>query len=173
MRVESAPYSYASEVAGCHFGGASVQVKTWHRQQFRSCRDCYVVLSRRRQSRCEACVKQDDRCMTLLKKTYLPDQPRSCSTTHGATICREERKCKVVLATCWILLRSRSDHLASQISLGHIHRIEDNAELKDARGLGFELRTDGHGAVRAQQGLLLSTEGSSMSRASSRAARRP
>jgi type VI secretion system secreted protein VgrG len=53
----------------------------------------------------------------------------------------------------------KSDHLASQLSLGHINRIEDNAGRKDARGQGFELRTDGHGAVRAQYGLLLSTEG--------------
>ncbi len=53
----------------------------------------------------------------------------------------------------------KSDHLASQLSLGHIARIEDNAGRKDARGQGFELRTDGHGAVRAQHGLLLSTEG--------------
>lgn len=52
----------------------------------------------------------------------------------------------------------KSDHLASQISLGYINRIEDNAGRKDARGQGFELRTDGHGVVRAQQGLLLSTE---------------
>jgi len=59
----------------------------------------------------------------------------------------------------------RSDHLASQLSLGHISRIEDNAGRKDARGQGFELRTDGHGVMRAQQGLLLSTE----SRANARA----
>jgi len=52
----------------------------------------------------------------------------------------------------------KSDHLASQLSLGHINRIEDNAGRKDARGQGFELRTDGHGVVRAQHGLLLSTE---------------
>lgn len=52
----------------------------------------------------------------------------------------------------------KSDHLASQLSLGHINRIDDNAGRKDARGQGFELRTDGRGAVRAQQGLLLSTE---------------
>ncbi|MCA1248430.1 type VI secretion system Vgr family protein [Massilia sp. MS-15] len=52
----------------------------------------------------------------------------------------------------------KSDHLASQLSLGHISRIEDNAGRKDARGQGFELRTDGHGVVRAQGGLLLSTE---------------
>jgi len=52
----------------------------------------------------------------------------------------------------------KSDHLASQLSLGHINRIDDNAGRKDARGQGFELRSDGHGVVRAQQGLLLSTE---------------
>jgi type VI secretion system secreted protein VgrG len=59
----------------------------------------------------------------------------------------------------------RSDHLASQLSLGHINRIEDNAGRKDARGQGFELRTDGHGVVRAQRGLLLSTEGRPNARA--------
>lgn len=59
----------------------------------------------------------------------------------------------------------KSDHLASQLSLGHITRIEDNAGRKDARGQGFELRTDGIGAVRAQQGLLLSTEGRPNARA--------
>ena len=59
----------------------------------------------------------------------------------------------------------RSDHLASQLSLGHINRIEDNAGRKGARGQGFELRSDGTGAVRAQQGLLLSTEGRPNARA--------
>ncbi len=57
-----------------------------------------------------------------------------------------------------IQVQMRSDHQASQLSLGHITRIEDHAGRKDARGQGFELRTDGHGAVRAQRGLLLSTE---------------
>src|SRR5450830_35528 len=52
----------------------------------------------------------------------------------------------------------RSDHLASQLSLGYLHRIDDHAGRKDARGQGFELRTDGMGVVRAQRGLLLSTE---------------
>jgi len=52
----------------------------------------------------------------------------------------------------------KSDHLASQLSLGHISRIDDNAGRKDARGQGFDLRTDVIGAVRAQRGLLLSTE---------------
>jgi type VI secretion system secreted protein VgrG len=59
----------------------------------------------------------------------------------------------------------KSDHLASQLSLGHINRIEDNTGRKDARGQGFELRTDGIGAVRAQHGLMLSTEGRPNARA--------
>lgn len=52
----------------------------------------------------------------------------------------------------------KSDHQCSQLSLGHITCIEDNTGRKDPRGQGFELRTDGQGAVRAQQGLLITTE---------------
>ncbi|SFQ73955.1 type VI secretion system secreted protein VgrG [Variovorax sp. OK605] len=52
----------------------------------------------------------------------------------------------------------KSDHDSSSLSLGHIGRIEDTAGRKEERGQGFELRTDGHGAVRAANGLLLSTE---------------
>jgi len=57
-----------------------------------------------------------------------------------------------------IQVQLRSDHQASQLSLGHITRIEDVAGRKEARGQGFELRTDGQGSVRAQRGLLISTE---------------
>ena len=53
----------------------------------------------------------------------------------------------------------KSDHQHSQLSLGHITRIEDKAGRKDARGEGFDLRTDGHGVLRAKDGLLISTEG--------------
>jgi type VI secretion system secreted protein VgrG len=52
----------------------------------------------------------------------------------------------------------KSDHQSSSLSLGHIGRIEDTAGRKDDRGQGVELRTDGHGAVRAAKGLLLTTE---------------
>ena len=52
----------------------------------------------------------------------------------------------------------KSDHDHSSLSLGHITRIEDNPGRKDYRGEGFELRTDGHGAVRAKDGLILTTE---------------
>lgn len=52
----------------------------------------------------------------------------------------------------------RSDHLHSQLALGHIVRVEDNAGRKEARGEGWELRTDGHGVARAAGGLLLTTE---------------
>jgi type VI secretion system secreted protein VgrG len=53
----------------------------------------------------------------------------------------------------------KSDHQHSQLSLGHITRIEDNAGRKDARGEGWELRTDGHGAARSAKGMLITTEG--------------
>jgi type VI secretion system secreted protein VgrG len=53
----------------------------------------------------------------------------------------------------------KSDHQHSQLSLGHVTRIEDNTGRKDHRGEGLELRTDGHGAIRAAQGLLITTEG--------------
>ena len=52
----------------------------------------------------------------------------------------------------------KSDHQHSSLSLGHITRIEDNQGRKDPRGEGFELRTDGHGVLRAKDGLLISTE---------------
>jgi type VI secretion system secreted protein VgrG len=52
----------------------------------------------------------------------------------------------------------KSDHQHSQLSLGHITRIEDNAGRKDPRGEGFDLRTDGHGVLRAKDGMLISTE---------------
>ncbi|NHZ41755.1 type VI secretion system Vgr family protein [Massilia aquatica] len=53
----------------------------------------------------------------------------------------------------------KSDHQHSQLSLGHITRIEDNLGRKDSRGEGFALETNGAGAVRASRGLLLSTDG--------------
>lgn len=52
----------------------------------------------------------------------------------------------------------KSDHAHSQLSLGRITRIEDNAGRKDARGEGFELRTDAAGVLRAGGGMLITTE---------------
>jgi type VI secretion system secreted protein VgrG len=52
----------------------------------------------------------------------------------------------------------KSDHQHSQLSLGYITRIEDNHGRTDARGEGWELRTDGHGVARAANGMLISTE---------------
>ncbi len=52
----------------------------------------------------------------------------------------------------------KSDHQHSQLSLGHITRIEDSSGRKDARGEGFELRSDGCGALRSGKGMLISTE---------------
>jgi type VI secretion system secreted protein VgrG len=64
-----------------------------------------------------------------------------------------------------IQVQLKSDHQSSSLSLGSITRIEDNAGRKDARGEGFELRTDGHGVVRAGDGLLVSTQGRGNARA--------
>jgi type VI secretion system VgrG family protein len=55
----------------------------------------------------------------------------------------------------------RSDHAASQLSLGSITRIEDWQGRQDARGEGFELRTDAVGAIRSGKGMLVSTDGRS------------
>jgi type VI secretion system secreted protein VgrG len=52
----------------------------------------------------------------------------------------------------------KSDHLHSQLSLGYITRVENNRGRTDARGEGWELRTDGHGVARAAKGLLITTE---------------
>ena len=57
-----------------------------------------------------------------------------------------------------VQLQIKSDHQSSSLSLGHIGRIEDTAGRKEDRGQGVELRTDGHGAVRAAKGLLITTE---------------
>lgn len=51
-----------------------------------------------------------------------------------------------------------SDHQHSLLSLGYITRVEDRVGRQDARGEGFELRTDGHGIARAAKGMLLTTE---------------
>jgi type VI secretion system secreted protein VgrG len=52
----------------------------------------------------------------------------------------------------------KSDHLCSQLSLGHIARIDGRPGRQDERGEGFELRSDGHGVLRAGKGMLLTTE---------------
>ncbi len=51
-----------------------------------------------------------------------------------------------------------SDHALSQLNLGHITRVPGSVGRQDARGEGFELRTDAHGALRAAQGMLISTD---------------
>lgn len=58
-----------------------------------------------------------------------------------------------------IQVQIKSDHQHSQLSLGHITRIESNAGRKDARGEGWELATNAWGVARAAKGMLLTTEG--------------
>jgi type VI secretion system secreted protein VgrG len=50
----------------------------------------------------------------------------------------------------------QSSHAVSQLNLGKLSHPKDQAESED-RGEGFELRTDQWGAVRAGEGLLVST----------------
>ncbi|EPH32366.1 VgrG protein [Acinetobacter gyllenbergii CIP 110306 = MTCC 11365] len=50
----------------------------------------------------------------------------------------------------------QSSHAVSQLNLGKLSHPKDKAESED-RGEGFELRTDQWGAVRAGEGLLVST----------------
>jgi type VI secretion system secreted protein VgrG len=52
----------------------------------------------------------------------------------------------------------KSDHQCSQLSLGHITRIEDTTGRKDARGEGWEIATNAWGVARAGKGMLLTTE---------------
>ena len=52
----------------------------------------------------------------------------------------------------------KSDHQHSQLSLGHITRIEGNAGRMDGRGEGWELASDAWGVARAGRGMLLTTE---------------
>ena len=52
----------------------------------------------------------------------------------------------------------KSDHASSQLSLGHIVRIEDTGGRKDERGEGWELATNAWGVARAGRGMLITTE---------------
>ncbi|MFD2365816.1 type VI secretion system Vgr family protein [Pseudoduganella sp. GCM10020061] len=52
----------------------------------------------------------------------------------------------------------RSDHEHSQLSLGHITRVEDSTGRHEHRGEGWELRTDARGTARAGSGMLITTE---------------
>ncbi len=52
----------------------------------------------------------------------------------------------------------KSDHQCSQLSLGHITRVEDTSGRTDPRGEGWELATNAWGVARAGQGMLITTE---------------
>lgn len=56
-----------------------------------------------------------------------------------------------------IQVQLTSDHQLSQLNLGYVTRVPDVSGRADYRGQGFELRTDGHGVIRAAMGMMLST----------------
>lgn len=51
-----------------------------------------------------------------------------------------------------------SDEASSQLNLGYITRVPGNTGRQDARGIGTEVRTDGHAVFRAGRGMLVTTE---------------
>lgn len=51
-----------------------------------------------------------------------------------------------------------SDHEGTMLSMGYIVRVPDHGGRREKRGEGFELRTDGWGALRGGSGLLLTAE---------------
>lgn len=59
-------------------------------------------------------------------------------------------------STGQISAQLQSSHASSQLNLGHLSHPKEY-ETSDGRGEGFELRTDQWGAVRAGEGLLIST----------------
>jgi type VI secretion system secreted protein VgrG len=52
----------------------------------------------------------------------------------------------------------KSDFKSTSLSMGSVTRIENNKGRQEKRGFGYELRTDGHGAIRAKDGLFISTD---------------
>ncbi|UQZ87810.1 type VI secretion system tip protein VgrG [Deltaproteobacteria bacterium Smac51] len=56
-----------------------------------------------------------------------------------------------------IQLQVSSDYMFSQMNLGYLTRLNHISGRDDFRGKGFELRTDGWGAVRAGKGLFITT----------------
>lgn len=52
----------------------------------------------------------------------------------------------------------KSDHQCSQLSLGHITRIENHQGRQDERGEGWEIATDAWGVARSGKGMLITTE---------------
>ena len=51
----------------------------------------------------------------------------------------------------------KSDHQSSELNLGSITRINPVQGRADFRGEGFELRTDGHGVIRAGEGVFITS----------------
>ena len=107
---------------------------------------------------------------TVFNETHMP--PWSLPTQHALTGLRSRelapsrgnaaggRSNHLILDDTHeqIQAQLKSDHAHSQLSLGHIARIEDTAGRKEARGEGFELATEAWGAVRAGKGMLVTTE---------------
>ena len=67
--------------------------------------------------------------------------------------------------TSEIQVQLGSSTALSQLNLGFVTRIPDTGGRADYRGQGFELRTDGYGAIRADKGLYITSYGRANARA--------
>lgn len=95
----------------------------------------------------------------------LPDERplmglRSCEFMSGDGKSGGQRSNHLILddTNGKIQAQLKSDHQHSQLSLGHITRIENNAGRLDFRGEGWELASDAWGVARAGRGMLITTE---------------
>ena len=57
-------------------------------------------------------------------------------------------------------IKLATDYQKTQLNLGHI--VDSNRNKRGENGEGFELRTDGSGAIRAGRGILLSAHGKTL-----------
>ena len=57
-------------------------------------------------------------------------------------------------------IKLATDYQKTQLNLGHI--VDSNRNKRGDNGEGFELRTDGSGAIRAGRGILLSAHGKTL-----------
>jgi type VI secretion system secreted protein VgrG len=90
-----------------------------------------------------------EQALSGIRSCELPDHGTSGAGRHNHLVFDDTHQ--------KIQVQLRSDHLHSQLSLGFVRRIETEEGRQDPRGEGFELRSDGHGVLRAGEGMLVST----------------
>ena len=109
---------------------------------------CVASLYNHRQSQPWELPKE--RMLSGVRSREFPDPDTDIATGRGNQLVLDD-------TAGAIQAQLKCDHLHSELNLGHVRRIVDGKGRQDARGQGFELRTDGHGVLRAGRGVLVST----------------